>query len=261
VRSTSADTKSNAIRLYTYAMSPFAAKVHCFLHFKGLDFECFYINPLRVRQDLPIGKQIPVVTVGTESRADSTPIGLWLDEVFPDRPLLLPVEPEARRRLLSLDEWVSDHLIPGSFRSYPGDGINRYLNGWKLSYVMSKTARGGLPMWLRAAWPLVVSRIAFAKRLVAMADNGLPVAEAKRQLYADFLARLEGGLFLGGRDTPSLPDLSAYPQFALFYATGFRGGEDILEQPELMNWLRRMKPYVSGEPPLVPPQVRVRDLP
>jgi hypothetical protein len=155
----------------------------------------------------------------------------------------------------------SNHLIPGSFRSYPGDGINLYLNGWKLSSVMAKTARGGLPMWLRAAWPLAVTRVAFVKRLVAMADNGLPVGEAKRRLYAEFLERLDGGPFVGGRETPSLPDLSAYPQFALFYATGFRGGEDILEEPDLMSWLRRMSPYVSGSPPLVPPQVRRRELP
>ena len=93
------------IRLYTYAMSPYAAKVHCFLLYKGLDFECFYINPLRVSKDLPVGRQIPVVTVEGESRADSTPIGPWLDELFPDRPRLLPREGEERERLLVIDDW------------------------------------------------------------------------------------------------------------------------------------------------------------
>ena len=89
-------------RPYTYAMSPFAAKVHCFLLYKRLDFECFYINPLRVKRDLPVGRQIPVVTVGGESRADSTPIGLWLDELFPESPRLLPAAGEERERLLAL---------------------------------------------------------------------------------------------------------------------------------------------------------------
>ncbi len=242
-------------------MSPFASKVHCFLLYKRLDFECFYINPLRVAKDLPVGRQIPVVTVGTESRADSTPIGLWLDELFPDQPPLLPNDAEERERLMAIDAWVSDSLIPGSFRSYPGVGINRFLNGWKLSNVMAHTARGGLPLWLRAAWPLIIGRVRFAQRLVAMADNGLPVREAKFKLYDEFLAHLGEGPFLGGRDAPSLPDLSAYPQFALYYATGFRGGEDILERPELMKWMGRMRPYVEGEPPLVPAVVRKRDLP
>lgn len=49
------------IRLFAYVMSPYAAKVHCFLLYKKLDFECVYINPFRVEQDLPTGKQIPVL--------------------------------------------------------------------------------------------------------------------------------------------------------------------------------------------------------
>ena len=249
------------VRLYTYAMSPYAAKVHCFLLYKGLDFECFYINPLRVKQDLPVGRQIPVVTVGTESRADSTPIGLWLDELFPDRPPLLPSDGKERERLIAIDTWVSNHLIPGSFRSYPGDGIDRILNGWKLSHVMAKTAQGGLPLWMRAAWPVIIRRVGFVRRLVAMADNGLPVREAKWKLYDEFLAHLGEGPFLGGRDTPSLPDLSAYPQFTLYYVTGFRGGEDILDRPQLMKWMGRMRHYVEGEPPLMPAVVRKKDLP
>ncbi len=43
------------VRLYTCAMSPYAAKVHCFLLYQQLDFECCYIKPLRVKQDLPLG--------------------------------------------------------------------------------------------------------------------------------------------------------------------------------------------------------------
>ena len=144
------------IRLYSYAMSPYAAKVHCFLLYKQLDFECFYIHPLRVSKDLPIGRQVPVLTIGDESRNDSTPIGLWLDERFPEAPRLLPAQGEERDRLVAIDDWVTNHLIPGSFRSYPGEGLNRVLNGWQLSRVMANTADGGLPWYLRAAWPLII---------------------------------------------------------------------------------------------------------
>jgi len=225
------EASQRPIRLYTYAMSPFAAKVHCFLLYKGLDFECFYIHPLRVPKDLPVGKQIPGLTVGEESRGDSTPIGLWLDELFPDRPRLLPREGPERERLLAIDRWVSDRLIPGSFRSYPGSGIDHILNGWKLSHVMANTARGGLPWMLRAAWPLIITRVAFVRQAIAQADNGLPVREAKFKLYDEFLAHLGDGPFVGGRDTPSLPDFAAYPQLALYYFTGFRGGDDIEQRP------------------------------
>ena len=253
-------SRSQQIRLYSYAMSPYAAKVHCFLLYKRLDFECFYINPLRVRRDLPVGRQIPVLSVGDESRADSTPIGLWLDERFPDRPALLPAGGAERERLVAVDDWITDRLIPGSFRSYPGEGLDRVLNGWKLSFVMSKTARGGLPLPLRAIWPLLIKRVGFVKRMIQQADDGLPIGTSKRKLYREFLAHLGERPFVGG-NAPALPDLAAYPQFALYYATGFRGGEDIREEPALMEWLARMRPFVSGTPELVPAQVRVRELP
>lgn len=254
------------IRLYTYAMSPFAAKVHGFLLYKQLDFECFYVNPLKVKRDLPVAdkmarRQIPVLTIGEESRADSTPIGLWLDERFPDRPRLLPADETERKRLVDLDTWITNRLIPGSFRSYPGEGLDRIVNGWKLSSVMGRTARGGLPWALRAAWPFLITRVGFVRRQVAMAGDGLPVRESKLRLYDDFVERLEGGPFLAGRSEPSLPDLAAFPQFALYFLTGFRGGDDILGVPELMQWLGRMAPFVAGDPQLLPDRVRVRELP
>jgi glutathione S-transferase len=249
------------IRLYTYVMSPYSAKVHCFLHYKQLDFECFYINPLRARKDLPVGKQIPALTIGEESRADSTPIGLWLDEQFPDRPRLLPSEGPERAKLIAADEWISNTLIPASFRSYPGKGIDHILNGWKLSRVMSKTARGGLPLPLRVAWPWLITNVGFVRRLIEQADDGRPVRESTHVLYDAFVKHLDGGPFVGGRDTPSMPDLAAYPQFALYFMTGFRGGDDVLEAPELMAWLTRMKPFVDREPALVPAHVRTCGFP
>jgi glutathione S-transferase len=250
-----------SIRLYSYAMSPYASKVHCFLLFKQLDFECFYIHPMRVKEDLPVGRQIPVVTVDGESRADSTPIGLWLDALFPDTPALLPPDADERAEVLAIDDWISDHLIPASFRSYPGEGIDHFINGWHLSRVMANTARGGLAFYLRAAWPVIITRVGFVRRLLAQADDGRPVRESKFRLYDEFLARLAGGPFLAGRDTPSLADFSAFPQFALFHVMGFRGGDDILERPDLIAWMRRVAPFVEGQPPVFPPSVCRRALP
>jgi len=249
------------VTLYSYVMSPYAAKVHCFLLYKHVLFECFYINPLRVPRDLPLGRQIPVLAIGAESRADSTRIGLWLDERFPDLPRLLPENAHERKLLLEVDDWVTNHLIPGSFRFFPGEGLDRWLNGWRLSAVMDKTARGGLPIWLRAAWPFFIKRVGFIRRLIEIADDGLSLRQSKLSLFRQFIAHLDGGPFLAGRSAPSLPDLAAYPQFALYYLTGFRGSEDILEYPQIVSWLRRMAPYVAGTPALVPTAVRMRGLP
>ncbi len=44
--------------------------------------------------------------------------------------------------------------------------------------------------------------------------------------------------------------------FSFIFSTGFDGSHDILAYPEIMVWLRRMRPRVSGMPPLVSPAVR-----
>jgi hypothetical protein len=57
------------------------------------------------------------------------------------------------------------------------------------------------------------------------------------------------------------PDFSAYPHFALYWIIGFRGAEAILERPALMRWLERMRPFVKGDPPILPVRVCKRGLP
>lgn len=241
------------ITLYHYAMSPYGAKVLTALQFKKLPFEIFHINPLRVKKDLPKGHQIPVVVVGNESKIDSTPICQWLDELFPDHPLLLPEGKDEREELLAIDNWVSHRLIANVFRSYPGENLNLIINGWKLGHVMNQTCNGGLPSGLRFVWPAVIRSVKFVREMVAMADTSLPLQEAKEKTYQEFIKHLKGGPFLGGRQTPSLPDIAAYPQFLLFYLIGFRGADDILKQPEIINWMHRLRPFLEGgSHPLLP---------
>ena len=94
-----------------------------------------------------------------------------------------------------------------------------------------------------------------------LAAHRIRERESKLALYEEFIAKLEVGPFLGARAEPSLPDLAAYPQFALYYSVAFRGGDDILGYPKLMEWLNRMRPYLEGAPELLPERVRARPLP
>lgn len=93
--------------LYSYALSPYAGKVHAFLNFKQLPFRVHYVNPLRAAKELDFTGQhfVPVVRIGEQWRADSTPIGLWLDEVFPELPLL-PEGDAERTAILAIDQWA-----------------------------------------------------------------------------------------------------------------------------------------------------------
>lgn len=250
---------NSKITLYTYAMSPYAEKVHCFLLYKKIPFQCDYINPLTLKRRLPVGHQIPVLSIDGESRADSTPIGLWLDEVYPNTPRLLPDDPAEREQLLALDNWVSRRLIPGHFRAFTGVGWNkkRIENAWILSHVMNLTAHGGLPWILRKLWPLVIASQGFIKHMLAMTDQHLPLPEARRVLFQEFIQHLNGGPFLGGRDTASMADFSAFPVFAVPYMVNFHGSDDIAQYPEILTWLARVEDQLGEKKPPLLPQVVV----
>jgi len=248
--------------LYTWVMSPFAMKVHCFLLYKQVNFRCYYVNPLRISSQVPLGRQLPVVRIGEEYRADSTPIGVWLDEVFPEQPRLLPDDPADRDRVLAMDRWVTDRLIPITFRipQEPGFNLDRISSGWRLSRVMSLTCAGGLPRSVRVLWPLILSLQPFLKQELAKADPHLPLDVVVQHMYDEFRELLAGGPFFGGRDTPSMADLAAFPQFLLPYLTGMPGSGYFLELVEVVEWLQRVNGHVLGSPSVLPEVARVREL-
>jgi glutathione S-transferase len=241
------------VTLYNFAMSPFGIKVHAFLLFKRLNFHVNYLYPLTFRKEIPTGKQLPVVQVGSDSCADSTPIGLWLDELFPQQPMLLPPEGPEREQLLAIDDWVTHRLIPITFRipQEPGFNWSRIRNGWRLAHVMNQTCNGGLPRWLELAWPLVVGSQPFVKRMLAMADPDQSIAAVKETMYREFCEHLAGGPFLGGRARPSLPDLAAYPQVLVPWLVGMDDAAYFLDYPELVEWMQRVAPWIAGNPPLM----------
>ncbi len=77
------------IKLYGYSTSPYVRKVGCCLHYKELSFEFVPVNPTDPREIAFTGQtQVPVLKIDDEWRSDSTPLAMWLDELFPEKPLL-----------------------------------------------------------------------------------------------------------------------------------------------------------------------------
>ena len=72
------------IRLYGYSTSPFVRKLGCCLYYKQLPFEFVPVDPTNPEQIAFTGQtQVPVLQIDDEWRNDSTPLALWLDELFP----------------------------------------------------------------------------------------------------------------------------------------------------------------------------------
>ena len=237
----------DAITLYSYEFSPYAAKVRCFLGLKRLDYRTHYVNPLKARAELPIGHQVPVLTIGGEARNDSTPIGLWLDERFPERPLLPEAGPE-RELLLELDRQVTSRFIPLSFRLLIAFGEPlgvRWRNRKLGARAADRTTPGGYPLrWLH---PLMVSRIGFIRRQIEATDPVRSNGGLLDDAAADILVWLRGGAFMGGRDRPSLPDLSAFAVLSLPYLAGYAGADGIERHPALMDWFARVRAHLPPD--------------
>lgn len=101
--------------LYQFEISHFSEKIRFILDYKNLPWErrdVLYGPGQKVLQRLTGQRQVPVIVdpnQGDRAVHDSTAIALYLDERYPDPPLLT-ADPDARAECLMLEDWI-DHAI------------------------------------------------------------------------------------------------------------------------------------------------------
>jgi glutathione S-transferase len=93
-------------------VSPYVRKVLACLALKGLDYEIDPITPFYGNDEFerlsPL-RRIPVLIEGDLTLCDSSVICAWLDETYPERPLL-PPHPNDRARARWLEEYADTRL-------------------------------------------------------------------------------------------------------------------------------------------------------
>ena len=140
------------IKLYGYATCPFVRKVVCFLYYKGIDFTHIPVNPINPRETLGHtgGNSVPVLEVDGECRRESSQLGHWLDELFPEKPIYPAVH---RSKIGDIDAWVSDTFLTSIFRPAIDGELNLQarFRGWRLAALVS--AHTPLPEHIRNKWP------------------------------------------------------------------------------------------------------------
>src|SRR3954453_16290482 len=100
------------IRIIGSYVSPYVRKVLACLNLKGLDYEIDPITPFFGNdeyQRLSPLRRIPVLVDGGVSICDSSVICAYLDEAYPERPLL-PSDPQDRARARWLEEYAETRL-------------------------------------------------------------------------------------------------------------------------------------------------------
>jgi glutathione S-transferase len=101
-----------SIKLFEHPLSPYVRKVKIVLYEKGIPFERVMVEPLRIQAGDPVYAEflaasprleVPCLVDGAFRCFDSTIIADYLDERWPDVPML-PKEPEARARARMVEE-------------------------------------------------------------------------------------------------------------------------------------------------------------
>ncbi|MBV7266967.1 glutathione S-transferase family protein [Erythrobacter ani] len=249
------------IKLYGYCTSPYVRKVGAFLMYKGLDFEFVGISPFEAAKQLAKfgGTQVPVLEIGDEWKRDSTPIGHWLDELYPDRPLV-PVEGPDRDKVLELDRWVSDRFMPSIFRAAidaPDSLAFRY-RAWRLAALVSSGSP--LPEQIRNDWPKVLKGAEFIQSMKPLMNMEVDADTNRVQLAGEIVTRLAGGPFFGGLDRPSIVDLSLFPQMVFGVMGGLEEQISAAALPPLKAWMQRMADELPANPVLIPDGFVVKPL-
>lgn len=249
------------IELFVFPTSPYAMKVGCYLAYMELDYQRVGVSPISFKQVKFTGKrQVPVMRIADEWKLDSQAIGIWLEDRFPGSSLLGISEIE-RTNILLLDKWVNEQLIPAMFRivvDWPSIVIG-LSNGWKLARAVNHLTP--MPLWVRLMWPVLLRKARFITSMMSNLDRSISLKDFQNKLVLDFAEQLNGGPFLGGRDQPSMADLSAFPIIVFPYRFGLRGDADWLENTQIMCWIDAMRPHLPENPFLVDSELLPREFP
>lgn len=241
------------IKLYGYATSPFVRKVAACLYYKGLDFEHVPVDPTNAEETIGFtGKtQVPVLKIGDQWKLDSTPISLWLDQRFPERPLL-PHDQAMRTKVLEIDDWLNKSFIPSFFRTAV-DGENNLAFkhvAWRLAALVS--AQTPLSDQVRNQWPNMLRTAPFILHMVENLNREEGLIEMQTRLGMEMLAHLGSGPFLGGSAHPTLVDFALLPILAFPYMAGLSPEMQIDSVPALKTWSRNVADHLPKNFILIP---------
>ncbi len=224
---------SAPIRLYTQQMNPYSEKVAAALALKRRPFERVVSDdPEDVKRWSPVARTLPVLEVDGRRKADSNSIVGWLDELFPDPPLL-SVDPKLAETQRNLAEWsdTSFAWYWNRWRSarFPQPGDEAPVDAGLLSRVMEKLGR-------------------------SLGHSPASRAEARElEIVAEIAARMDDLVgFLRDRpffyaSEPSIADLSVFAMLRIL-----REGpiphcrEAIDERPTLASFIDRMNGRIEA---------------
>ena len=247
------------INLYGYATSPYVRKTGCFLYYKGVEFTHIPVNPIDPSATLGHigGTQVPVLEIDGQARRESSSHALWLDELFPEKPLR---PSEHADKIKEIDDWISQTFLMSIFRSAIDGDLNLQFRfrGWRLAALLS--AHTPLPEHIRHRWPDLISMAPFIQKMGEHMDLTEPPKDMQLRIMSELKAHIGDGPYIGGLDEPTMLDFAVFPQLVWGYMFGLEERLSAAFDPTLKEWMKRVAEHLPANPTLVSDEMLINPL-
>jgi glutathione S-transferase len=229
-----------ALRLYQIEISPFCDKIRRVLRVKKLSFEVKNLKLLETMTRLPklnpIGK-VPALEDDGHVLADSTDIAYYLEEKYPDPPLL-PRDPQQRALCHILEDWADESL---------------YFYEARLRFTFAKNVAKTAELLLTNEHGLMkrLGAVAAPRSMRRMLDKQGIGRKTEEQVLRDVTRHGEAVAgWLGTRDwlvgdAMTLADISVFVQLSCIRSTD-EGEKLLAAQPTVLSWMERVDAATRG---------------
>jgi len=222
------------VTLYQFEISPFCDKVRRILQYKGVEYEVREISMqeavTKIRKVNKVGK-LPAIEHDGKSLGDSTDIAYYLEEKFPDPPLI-PDDARERGLVHALEDWADESL---------------YFYEVFLRFTLGHNAEKWVPILCAKDTEIVrrAGRFLVPRHMKAiLVKQGLG-RKSRKQVFADvrrhfdsLTGMLQGREWLVGTSM-TLADIAVYAQFACI--CGAKEGAALrAERPVVDEWMKRV---------------------
>jgi glutathione S-transferase len=230
--------------LYGYSISPYAAKIRAILQHKGLPFEERHVHPLRrgALGRLSGQRLVPVLDDSGHVVADSSRIARYLDQRYPERPVI-PADAVLRARALLLEEWADEGLprVVQPVRWLIPANADKTMARFRAAYPPGRledaaffAVRTGLLRAVRSKYGALFERTSPAAALNRLAE-GMDLLDA---------ALAETGYLVG--PTPTVADFAAWG--LVHFLEELDGWETVKARRNVARWLKAMAPCRTERP-------------
>lgn len=224
------------ITLYQFDISPFCDKVRRILHYKNQPYDIEEITVQdtllgKIKRINPTGK-LPAINHDGRIVNDSTDIAAYIENIFPDPPLI-PSDPKEKALVHFLEDWADESL---------------YFYEMFLRLVVPHNAKKWIPIlsknenWiLKSIAPFAVP-MTFKKVTNAQGVGRKTIEQISKELTIHFQSLTD---WLGDEEWLvgshiTLADIAVYCQ--LFCINGSKEGEELISQfRTITSWMKRVE--------------------